>query len=597
MTRSSNTPSSPIASWIRLWQIPFAIVLALWCSTSHAVTISREISKGASAVLDDGRRMFLQVRVPAGAEARPFLLQFLVRESDWKVYSAAASVAIPFNKIKSDVRRDMLLAVFDKDYVDDAGWHHVALAHDQPYQESLFTLAEWLTGQGYNHEKVMAANGIRGQNLTPGQAVLFPKDLLLKPMQAPTPERVPKAVDLAFEEEPELPDLVDLEKLGRELTYTPREQPRHAVYELKKGEALYTAVVVRFTNLDLGEGAHQEILVASQRIADESGIRDVHHIKVGQKILIPIEMLADRFKPATNADRKDYEETLVEARKLKGAVKSKDLDGVVVVLDPGHGGRDQGAINSSYSLVEDELNYDIAQRVKHLLESSTQARVYTTMLDPNRKNGPDDSSAFSHDTDEVVSTSPRYPNSDGRASVSLRWLLANQYMRAEQAKKVDPMKMIFISIHTDSLYNSKLRGAMVYIPGARGVKERENAYPPDLCGKYVKSTSELRVSFTAAERRRNEALSRNFAENLLRALERKRIKCHSQSDPIRTQILQDGGKVYVPGVLRGTLIPTKVLLETANLRNEADCKNLRDPKWRQRLAEAVVSALRAQFGA
>ena len=599
--------------------------------SASAINVVREVSPGAGAVLSDGRKFFLQLRVPKGPEAKPFLIQFLQNEADWKTYTAASTVAIPMNRIKVPVQRRMILAVFERDYVDDAGWHHTTLSIEAPYRESLWSLCEWLTGQGFNYEKVMAVNNITDQALSPGQQILIPMELVREEFREPTPDRIPAmeplaveepepkpapksrgrtkqkvetpAVkerppldDVAFEDEPVLSDLDDLEALENELTYTPAENPQYAEYRLKKGEALYTAVVVRFTDLDLGEGANEAIMASCDRIAKESKIKDVHHMGVGQRVLIPIDMLSDRFKPASDAARQEFEEGLVEAKKLKGVVKSKDLEGIAVVLDPGHGGRDQGAANPSQKVFEDEVNYDIVCRTKRILERETRARVYVTMLDPNQKYEPTNTKSFTHDTDEVVLTTPNYKNDDPKISVYLRWILANSIYRAEQAKGTDKMKMVFVSVHTDSLYNSKLRGAMVYIPGAKHRKSEEGVWPPGEYNKYTKNANERKAVSTAAERRRDEALSRNFAETLLKELGEQNVKRHAQGDPIRSQIVQSGGKVYVPGVLRGTLIPTKVLVETANLRNETDCERLRDPEWRENFARGLANAIRAHFG-
>ena len=75
------------------------------------------------------------------------------------------------------------------------------------------------------------------------------------------------------------------------------------------------------------------------------------------------------------------------------------------------------------------------------------------------------------------------------------------------------------------------------------------------------------------------------------------IQRHKTGDPIRGQIRQSGGIVYVPAVLQHNKIPTKVLIETANLTNATDRKRLTDPDWRQWFAEAYVDALKAHFGA
>jgi N-acetylmuramoyl-L-alanine amidase len=60
-------------------------------------------------------------------------------------------------------------------------------------------------------------------------------------------------------------------------------------------------------------------------------------------------------------------------------------------------------------------------------------------------------------------------------------------------------------------------------------------------------------------------------------------------------IRQGKGTAYVPAVLRNNLIPTKVLVETANLNNATDRERLADPEWRQDYAQALTNALLAHF--
>jgi N-acetylmuramoyl-L-alanine amidase len=93
-------------------------------------------------------------------------------------------------------------------------------------------------------------------------------------------------------------------------------------------------------------------------------------------------------------------------------------------------------------------------------------------------------------------------------------------------------------------------------------------------------------------------MSRAFAATLVSTLRTNNppIKVHDAGDPIRNVIRQSGGRAYVPAVLRNNLIPTKVLVEVANMTNPTDQKHLADPKWRQWFAEAFVDALRNHYG-
>lgn len=556
-----------------------------------AAAVRQEIAPGLTAVLHGGRQFFLECRLPEGAAAQPFLRQCLGNEDDWKKYEGMKGVAIRYDQLKPEVQRKMLLAVFKEDAVDGNGWWHKVVFGGEEGQETLWTLCEWVTGKGTNYKHVLAheRNRYLEENivLQPGQVILIPADLLLDVMKEHTPGLLGREEQVDLE-----PVIVDLDAAARELKYGSDKQGPYAEYRLKQGEALYTAVVVRFTDFRDNEA----ILRACEIIRRRSGIRDVHHMKTGQNVLIPLDMLSDQFLPEDSERRKKYEQAILEAKRLrKEQVSSKDLAGVVVVIDPGHGGRDHGAPNEKRGLYEDEINYDIACRVKEILETRTRAKVYMTLVDAGQGFAYRNVRRFAHDTDEELLTSPRYRNTDAKVSANLRWYLANSIYRAELERGADPRKMIFTSFHTDALFNSRLRGAMIYIPGAGYRRDKEQP-TGTIYARFKEVREQPWSTSTAAERRRDEALSRNFAEDLIQALGKRRIRRHLEGPWIRSQIRQDGGLVYVPTVLRNTLIPTKVLVEAANMTNDTDCIRLANPEWRQTFAEAYVDALRTYYG-
>ena len=203
-------------------------------------------------------------------------------------------------------------------------------------------------------------------------------------------------------------------------------------------------------------------------------------------------------------------------------MQSKDLEGVVVILDPGHGGRDQGTRNvkNGYTIYEDEAAYDIVCRIKQVLETQTRAKVYVTMLDPDQQYTPADLDRFADDEDELVLVTPNYKNEDAKVSVNLRWYLANSIFGKEVKGGADPRKVIFTSIHLDSLFDGKLRGTMVYIPGAANRRDSERGGPMATYGQYKEVQEAPEAKSTAADRRRDEALSatshRHYSTNLAR---------------------------------------------------------------------------------
>ena len=173
----------------------------------------------------------------------------------------------------------------------------------------------------------------------------------------------------------------------------------------------------------------------------------------------------------------------------------------------------------------------------------------------------------------------------------------NDIFRKERARGTDARKILFISVHCDAIFNGRMRGAMAYVPGAkyRRTKEKPNG---SAYGRFAETKGKRTFTSKASVWKRDEALSRNFAVTLLDSLANNKppIKVHSMGDPIRNVIRQRGGRAYVPAVIRNSLVPTKVLLEVANMTNSTDQKRLADPKWRQWISEGFVHALKKHLG-
>jgi N-acetylmuramoyl-L-alanine amidase len=568
------------------------------------------VEPGVYAVLRNGQVIFLECNPPSGNQARGFFEKYLADAGAWRMYVDKGAVAISFASLCPDAQRKVLLALFPLDYIDDAGWWHTVRMQTQDSTESIDAIAEWLTGSSSATRQIMRheANRAIREPLKRGDRILVPQPLLLPVMKkhkalppppvvstptAPEPKR--KSANLA-EDGKATPGIAFPFVNGNAeglLEYREDQQGRHAIYKLQKGESLYSAVVVRFT--DYGENS--DILDACDVIAKRSDIKNVHRIRPGQRILIPIEMLSDRFQPEGTEQRESYDDIRAEERRLeKDRVRSHDLDGIVIILDPGHGGRDRGAAIEKLDLYEDEINYDIVCRIKTLLEAQTRAQIHVTAYDPNQGYTSTDSERFVHDTDEILNMTPIYNNQDAKISANLRWHLANDIYYQAHSQGVDERKILFVSIHCDALFNETLRGAMVYVPGLK-YRSDPDISTSGIYGRFeeVKRNSSIKTSIE--ERRRDEALSRIFASTLLNAMRGNTppLKVHDAGDPVRNVIRQSGGKAYLPAVLRYNVVPTKVLVEIANMTNPQDQQRLADPQWRQWFAESFVMALRGYY--
>jgi N-acetylmuramoyl-L-alanine amidase len=642
--------------------VVIATTVALVPSVSAEDIVRRPIADGAHAIVKHGRTLGLEVNPPeSGGQA--FLQRFLALESEWVAYRNRGASFIPYARLKPEVQREIMLAIYTDDTVDETGWHHTVIDSRQ----TLWSLCEWLTGRGSNYQVVMtdAANVLPDLELEVGQKVLIPTRLLSPVMRRPieraaTPvvqtaesleaesESVESSADTpplqvaeVVEEvatpaaaeraarrlrrgqtnaksdsaprvieppapQPELapqqpeptpaPHIAQVDEadnpfiaFDHDLDYTSDRSGAYALYKLKKGEALYTSVVARFT--DYRENA--DILEACRVIAEKSNIRDVRDIHTGQTVIIPAYMLSDRYQPRDSVARKEFEQVIQEAERLaKTRPVARDLAGVVVILDPGHGGSDHGAAYPP--IYEDEVNYDIVCRIKRLLDA-TDAKVYVTLRDRSSGYEPTDARIFAHDTDEEITTNPPYPLTDNaKVGLNLRWMLANSIYAKETKAGTDSRKIIFTSVHTDALYNQSSRGAMIYIPGAK-LRRGEERQTAAVYARYEEGRGFNTFRSNHADLLRDEALSRNFANVVMQKLGEHRIKRHDHGDPIRSQIRRSADSVWVPAVLRNNDVPTKILLETANLTNATDRARLSDPWWREQFAQAYVNALRAYF--
>ena len=175
--------------------------------------------------------------------------------------------------------------------------------------------------------------------------------------------------------------------------------------------------------------------------------------------------------------------------------------------------------------------------------------------------------------------------------VNLRAFLANSVYRAQRKAGRDDEEIIFISIHADALHPT-VRGAMVYIPGERFRRGRYGA-----SGRSYRRYREVReqqyVSFSRSQRLRSQGLSRKFAGNILAAFRDGDLAIHADK-PIRDHIVRKG-RSWVPAVIRGNQVPTKVLLEVANIGNTKDARLLKSHDHRDRIADALLASLLSYY--
>ena len=239
------------------------------------------------------------------------------------------------------------------------------------------------------------------------------------------------------------------------------------------------------------------------------------------------------------------------ARRAAKSRTSKPLKGWRIVIDPGHGGLDPGAIVANRDgnghdvyVVEDEYVYDIAMRVYERL-SLLGARVRLTLISPNHliRDNLRASVTFVHEQNEVYNdeTVNRKKSNLVRprsANISQRVRTANRFLKGASRGK-----SLFVSIHAD---NS---------PGR----------PKGPLAIYLKRKGRV------------DKASRAFARVMLKALDQPDMPAQIQGRSL--------------AVLRNNRAHAEILVEVHNVHDKGEAYRIRFHRTREVDADRIVKGI------
>jgi len=498
------------------------------------------------------------------------------------------AIRVPIAQLRADLRLEAVQALFPTDARVVLGWQHWVLEPFGGGEESWEWMAELFTGQAGDAALLRRVNPeIAADGIRRARPVLIPEGRLLavfrriEPMASPTVRPSPRVATRTPSATP-----VHLESAaGGALAFGHDDAGEYAEYRLRRGEALYSAVVVRFT----GQLHAKQVNATAMEIARRSGISDVTSIPIGFAIRIPIDLVLPEYLPSEHPRRRQWEEDQRELARFVEVVHATDLSGVHVILDSGHGGGDSGAAVAG--IWEAPYVYDIYCRIKANLERHTRATVWMTIKDTSRGFSVVDRDRLPQDRDQVLLTHPPYDLGQSVLGVHLRWYLTNDIILRRIGSEVPRSKTVFVSVHADSLHPS-VRGAMAYVPSRY---LRPDRYSPKLkaLSRYKEYRNNPTVQLSATFKARSEAASRRLADEIIASLRHNDLRVHPHR-PVRDRVLR-GRRSYVPAVLRYSLAQHSVLVECSNLANTEDRKQLLEAAWRERFARSVVEGMAAAF--
>jgi N-acetylmuramoyl-L-alanine amidase len=580
-----------------LWVLAAGLALAAIAAPAAAAPRRVRLEPGLTAVLSETGSLYLEAAPLSGEGVSAFARRLCGEDTaaaraildanrGVRRLEAGRTYRVPYEVAAGELRLRAARALFPDDRAEYEGWRH--RTRTDRGGESLWQIAMWFTGKGENFKTLREINGLRDNEPPAGAELLVPAELLRRELRAsfpaaapPGPAAAPQAVP-PTQQAAAAPVPIDHPAAGPEtydLEYAEDAEGEHAIYPLRPGEALYSSVVVRFT----GRLHAEDVSALAQTIAQRSGISDVTDIPIGYRVRIPLDLLLPEYLPAGHPRRKEYEAGLIASAAFQNRVRAVDLEGITVILDSGHGGRDVGATLDG--VWESLYVYDVMLRVRQLLDSYSAAKVAPLIRDGKQFKIEDrDVLAFSRG--HAVLTTPPYAIADSKVGVNLRWQLANSVHRRVVKGGGDPAKVVFISLHADSLHPS-LRGAMAYLPEA----SLSGAAPANRGGEYAsrKETREPRYQPSRRELQRSEGLSRDLANHLIAAFRDQGLAVHPFK-PVREKVIRNR-RQWVPAVLRYNAVPAKILLEICNLANHEDRKLLQTRSYRQKVAEAIVQGI------
>ena len=243
---------------------------------------------------------------------------------------------------------------------------------------------------------------------------------------------------------------------------------------------------------------------------------------------------------------------------VKPPSRRKDNFRQIIVIDPGHGGHDSGAIRNG--VVEKEVVLAFSLKLREKLEATGRYRVLMT-----------------RDTDRFVPLDERRAFADNASAA------------------------LYLSVHADYA-SSSASGATIY--SLRESTARQlMPFARDAVREAVLSSADLQRASAAASNRSDGAALQGFLADLaLREVENSRHLTREFADAVVTTMGQSTNLMNNPDreanfrVLKSVKMPS-VLIELAYVTNRRDAANLKSDAWRDRVADSIVAAVDNYFAA
>ncbi len=262
-------------------------------------------------------------------------------------------------------------------------------------------------------------------------------------------------------------------------------------------------------------------------------------LRKGAKLFLPSIFVSEHLRTL-------FPTQVEQKGKLITIAKARDNSVKVVVIDPGHGGKDPGAVGRKQRAQEKEINLALALKLQQLLEKELGITAILTRSD------------------------------DRFVSLQDRTRFANE-------RKAD----LFVSIHVNSSTSTASKGIETYYlstaqtSDARAVEALENAVVERYEGGSAARSKYDDLDFILSDLSQTEHLesSNSMAVNI------------QQNLIAGTKGFDRGVKQANFYVLRGAFMPS-ILIETGFISNAEEEKLLLNPEYQDRVARTIFEGLK-----
>lgn len=234
-----------------------------------------------------------------------------------------------------------------------------------------------------------------------------------------------------------------------------------------------------------------------------------------------------------------------QAEAMPSRSARKSAKAVTIMLDPGHGGEDPGAVGARGSM-EKNVTLSIARRLRERIENDPVMNAVLTR--------------------------------DGDFFVPLQ----TRVQKARRAKAD-----LFVSIHADAWIKPEARGSSVFVLSEKGASSAAARY---LAQKENEADKVGGVNFTVADphlARTLMDLTQTATQNDSMKLGKSVLTNLGSVNALHKASVEQAGFA----VLKAPDIPS-ILIETAFISNPEEEKRLNDEEYQEKLAEAIMRGIR-----